>query len=568
MPSNDVVLLADMLLRSRGDNSFLSNSAQEAYFVAKHYLREYKPAHDDILSSVVDGMHDGGIDAAYIFADGYHVRDDASMQLLGRRAHLDLIFIQVKNSSGFSETSIDKLVINIPKLLDFDRDEVALSRVFNPKVIEITRRFLESYRSLEMPTLSAYFGFASLKADHVHENTYARSGNLVDSFTACFNSANVEIDFLDASRVADMARELPVTNRSLSLTEFPLATDRTGGYIGVVSLMNYQKFITDESGKLDSSLFEANVRDYEGETGVNASIRSTLESDEQDVDFWWLNNGVTIVADKVQQSGKTLELGSPQIVNGLQTSHEIYKRSRDGSTLGDLDTRGILVKIIEAQDEAIRDRIIRATNSQTNLGISAVRATDKVQRQIEEHLRTHELYYERRKNFYLNQGVQSSKLVTIDQMGQAVLSVCAQLPHTGRGELSRIFEDEIYEYVFSKTHPIEMYSAAIRILRVCEEHLRMRYREQAEDFLLHLTMLATIAITRKHRPTAAEIAGTTSLPSPQLLDSLVKIVQQSFAAVAQRRGDVLLDKVAKDEGTTTEVAERAQRFLRTSHRAR
>jgi hypothetical protein len=80
----------------------------------------------------------------------------------------------------------------------------------------------------------------------------------------------------------------------------------------VVSLLEYQRFITDDLGKLDASLFEANVRDYEGETGVNRNIRETLEREDRAVDFWWLNNGVTIVANKVQPAGKLLALETPR----------------------------------------------------------------------------------------------------------------------------------------------------------------------------------------------------------------------------------------------------------------
>jgi hypothetical protein len=42
-------------------------------------------------------------------------------------------------------------------------------------------------------------------------------------------------------------------------------------------------------------------------------------------DFWWLNNGITIIATDFSQHGKTLYLDDLQIVNGLQTSFVIDK---------------------------------------------------------------------------------------------------------------------------------------------------------------------------------------------------------------------------------------------------
>lgn len=329
--------------------------------------------------------------------------------------------------------------------------------------------------------------------------------------------------------------------------------------MGLVRLRDYRAFITDDAGNLDAALFEANVRDYEGDTAVNKSIQQTLGHEETDVDFWWLNNGVTIVADKVQSAGKLLELESPQIVNGLQTSYEIYKNGINST--GAADVRSVLIKIIQADDSRVKDRIIRATNSQTTLGISSLRATDKVQRQIEEHLQSVELFYERRKNYYHNQSIPITKLVSIDQMGQAVLSALVQVPHVARGNSSRIFDADIYGEVFSEDRPIACYSNTILIQRRCEEFLRSNQKNAVADFAPFLTMAATMAVTRRKNPNATDMAGILKLPTNELLRKLLPLVQDSFAHVTRQSGELLLDKVAKDPATTKETFERTKRSL-------
>lgn len=565
MSANDVVLLQEMVDRSREETAGLSAAEQEAYFVSKHYLRQYRPSHDDLLAGIVDGSHDGGLDAIYIFTNGYCIRDDTDLSALGRNAVVDLIFIQVKNSRGLSESAIDKLIVHLPELLDFSRDEKALAKRFNGRVLEITRRFLTAYRSLDMPTLNTFCAFASLKAESVHPNAERKGLMLGRALKSCFGSCQPDTHFLDAATVADMARDKPSTTRELALAEIPISTDTAGGYIGVVKLDEYQRFITDESGKLDASLFEANVRDYEGETGVNRSIQTTLASEDRDVDFWWLNNGVTIVADLVQPASKLLKLDSPQVVNGLQTSHEIFKRGRAS---GYTENRSVLVKVIQAAEDSVKDRIIQATNSQTTLGLSALRATDKVQRQIEEHLRTQGLFYERRKNFYHNRSIPLPKLVSIDQMGQAVMATLVQVPHVARAEVSKIFEDEVYSLVFNEDHPIQMYSVAITLIRRAEEFLKSssETRGQAEDLVFHLAMFATVALTRKMQPQAKDMAESLEVPSDRLLRQLLPLVREEFAYVADRRGEVLFERVAKDPMTSSRLQERAQRYLLSSAR--
>jgi hypothetical protein len=247
-----------------------------------------------------------------------------------------------------------------------------------------------------------------------------------------------------------------VVSRKLQLAGNPISTDTAGGYIAVVRLEDYEDFITTEDGELDTALFEANVRNYEGQTDVNQSIEETLNRSDAAVDFWWLNNGVTIVASRIQPANKILELEAPQIVNGLQTSTEIYKRSR--RDVSAKDGRSVLVKVIEAKDSGVRERIIRATNSQTAFGPSTLRATDQVQRQIEDYLFKHGVYYERRRRLYLNQGIPLDKIVSIDLMGQALVSVVVRLPHLARSTPSKVFNREIYDLAFKLEYPIEMYA--------------------------------------------------------------------------------------------------------------
>ncbi len=567
MGANDVVLLEDMVERSRRETAGYNSAEQEAYFVSSHYLNRYRPSHDDVLSGIVDGTRDGGIDAIHIFANGYYLRDDVNVAALGRNPQLDLVLIQVKNTRGFGEGPVEKLMIHLPKLLDFARDESALARQFNPRLVEITRRFLDTYRAMDLPRLRISIAFAALKADHIHANVELKAAQLKRTLKDCFGNCEPVVELLDAADIANLAREKPPITAELTLAENPISTDMTGGYVGLVKLYDYQRFITDETGQLDALLFDANVRDYDSRSDVNKSIEGTLETRDSEVDFWWLNNGVTIVADRVQPAGKLLHLDSPQIVNGLQTSHEIYKQ---GLSSGFSDDRGVLVKVIQADDDLVKDRIIRATNSQTTLGPSSLRATDLVQREIEEFLGIQGLYYERRKNFYRNRQIPLVELVSIDQMGQAVLATLVQFPHISRGEVSRIFQDDIYNVVFSGSQPINMYYASIAIVRTCESFLRDRRETagQVEDYVFHLSMAATMAITRKREPSAKDLASIEQVPSEELLIELLNVVKQAFTETARETREVLFERLSKDSKATKKLRANMVRYLSSSPRRR
>ena len=79
------------------------------------------------------------------------------------------------------------------------------------------------------------------------------------------------------------------------------------------------------------ALYEANIREYLGTSGsVNKKIMETLRNPKDRVNFFFYNNGITIIADqisKVEKKGKIseFEIINPQIVNGCQTVSTIYE---------------------------------------------------------------------------------------------------------------------------------------------------------------------------------------------------------------------------------------------------
>ncbi len=179
-------------------------------------------------------------------------------------------------------------------------------------------------------------------------------------------------------------------------------------YLLLVSIEDYYSFISDD-GKLKRYYFDSNVRAFMGMNSVNQDIRDTLENPNSP-DFWWLNNGITILTTNAVVIGNYITIENVQIVNGLQTTESIFQFFNKHEHFH--DDRSILVKVIVSKKNEIRDQIIRATNNQTAVESVALFATDKIQRDIEDIMLKNELYYERRTNFYSNQGINPNKIIT------------------------------------------------------------------------------------------------------------------------------------------------------------
>ena len=74
------------------------------------------------------------------------------------------------------------------------------------------------------------------------------------------------------------------------------------------------------------------MREYLGNKGVNSHIAKTLEDENDRDNFFYYNNGITVICDSVQKitlnesiHNKGFKTENPQIVNGCQTVNTIFE---------------------------------------------------------------------------------------------------------------------------------------------------------------------------------------------------------------------------------------------------
>src|ERR1700730_10886215 len=211
----------------------------------------------------------------------------------------------------------------------------SLSAVDNQDVLSIIKRFRSVYETLaaKFPSLTVSYRYAS-KGDQPHPNVSRKAEALQKAVQQLFSAAKTDFQFLGASALLELARRAPRATYSLKLAENPISSSGAVAFVCLVSLRDFYAFITDENGTLMRSIFESNVRDYQGTTQVNDEIQSTLR-DHPDDEFWWLNNGITVIGSKATLSGKTVTIVDPQIVNGLQTSTEVFLHFKQNNTQGE-----------------------------------------------------------------------------------------------------------------------------------------------------------------------------------------------------------------------------------------
>lgn len=81
-------------------------------------------------------------------------------------------------------------------------------------------------------------------------------------------------------------------------------------------------------------IFDKNIREYLGNKGVNKSIYQTLLDEEDRKNFFYYNNGITVICDRMTKivtqpsdynMNAAFTIDNPQIVNGCQTVNSIYE---------------------------------------------------------------------------------------------------------------------------------------------------------------------------------------------------------------------------------------------------
>ena len=90
----------------------------------------------------------------------------------------------------------------------------------------------------------------------------------------------------------------------------PVVDGVSESYFGIIPFNELKKIITDESEQI-RNIFYDNVRDFLGDNPVNISISNTLEEKKFGF-FGVLNNGVTIVADRLQSTGDQFTINNYQ----------------------------------------------------------------------------------------------------------------------------------------------------------------------------------------------------------------------------------------------------------------
>ena len=204
-------------------------------------------------------------------------------------------------------------------------------------------------------------------------------------------------------------------------------------------------------------IFAANIRGYlDSKTSANREMEKTLETEAEK--FFYLNNGVTISCDKINDreiDQNVLILQRPQIINGQQTTRTLANskfadKSRDAL---------VLVRVFESPIEGLVSSVVRGVNNQNPIKVGDLISNDDRQLDLERKLRRMGIGYGRKresrrelKKRLLGMIPGFRKIFTKEDFAKAVAG-CDLDPTVIRAGLDNLFRNEKYESVFPSNDP-------------------------------------------------------------------------------------------------------------------
>jgi len=265
---------------------------------------------------------------------------------------------------------------------------------------------------------------------------------VIDTYSELENSVDVQINFKN-------------------YLAFDKINEVEQSYLGYLPGEEYLKIIVDKHGDIRTRVFYENVRDYQGKNNpVNQEIAHTLKNATLRDKFVLLNNGITIVTKHFRALGSNIfELREFQIVNGCQTSHEIYAARTNAKDIL------IPVKIIHTTDSDVISMIVKSTNRQTPVPTEAFVALESYHKHLQQTFEQYskdmplEVYYERRSGeLALRKNTENTyEVATLHSIIRSTTSVYFQEPYIVYNNNPANILKNRYNKLFQEDQPYEIY---------------------------------------------------------------------------------------------------------------
>ncbi len=427
----------------------------------------------------VDDYFDSGIDSICIRVNGHIVTSLDFLKFIiekdkGIRT-AEIILIQSKCKDKFDLKEISTFILGVQNFL-----EPVSSRKLNAKVqlwFNIKNEILENVQYwTDMNHIDVRLFYAAANATWTNSSEVLGSFETLKKAAERFENGVYKIEspvFIDEKRLQKISvNENETYSTKLALQGTPLQLAGDDSVMGCAAIINATDLlgilIDETTGNLKRGLFEENVRDYQGNTNVNQSIRETIKNAPES--FILRNNGITILANRLEYPNlNSVRITNPQIVNGCQTCSVIYYAHKEGL---DLSKVQVFARIISTNETETINSIVSANNNQNMVHDMINEITKEYHKKLETYFREYDdvaesrhVYYERRSKSLANENICAYQKCTFKTLIQSSVAVWFDAPYDAVDSEFRLLP-KYKDQVFSDNHMEICYYASASLFSV------------------------------------------------------------------------------------------------------
>jgi len=442
--------------------------------------------------------------------------------------------VQCKFEDGFGSNALICLKNGLDWIFNKPKDEY--EKLGNPNLVRKIKEIRELRQNLGLSnmTINIYFitagdtaRFSSeFKQEMAAFDNYKTSG--YRSFNTYIWGVNEFVNHLNKIESSDKIIDQNI-QIVYDVNQPSVIKTNSGGYTGVICSVRASEIVRLIEEDIQGVIFNKNIRKYLGShKKISRTIYDACSSGDSKL-FWFLNNGITIVCDKVDfvpdPDKPHVKVKNLQIVNGCQTSMTLKQAKLDDKLMGETT---ILVRIYatDRDDPKFTDKITISTNNQNKIGARDLKANEPIQIELQRLLKErYGYYYERKINDFKGQKIDVRKKIINEKIAQAYLAVGKKLPSIARSHPEYTWaNDDYYEMVFADSTP-----AQLLFCYKLYEYCNAVKKNKMEEYQVDEKLYSTVAYGLFH---IARVMGylylrQEQLPADTKLEEHIKQIEQN-----------------------------------------
>lgn len=248
-------------------------------------------------------------------------------------------------------------------------------------------------------------------------------------------------------------------------------------------LRNSTEFKLDQliNDNLYEEILKDNVRKFKGiKNPINSNIIKTAQTESELDNFFYYNNGLTILCRKINKSpmalNQTVLLESMQVVNGGQTLRCIdYIRKYK---IENLENIYILCRFYEADNSDFSINVAEFTNSQTAVTNRDIKSIDEKQRKLQELIKSKGYFYQLKNKEFDNE--KKDLVIDFERIAQCLYAFECESPLQARNNKKEIFDskyNEIFNDNIDEDYIISLYNLYKTIVKKRNEIVKRNIDE-------------------------------------------------------------------------------------------